>query len=215
MAQNAFNRVWEIPMVARPGFFPRTLRSLLLIVIIGSGLIASTAINAISTGSKSYGLTAGLALRVIAGIIAFAVNIVVFTVAFQTLTPKKLAIRDILPGASIAALGWQLLQLLGGYFVAHQLKGASHTYGTFAVVIGLLAWFHVQAQITLYAAEINVVRAYRLWPRSLINPPKTDADRRAYEAYADTMQYQPQQEVSTTFRSEQENPSEVHDRIEP
>jgi hypothetical protein len=67
----------------------------------------------------------------------------------------------------------------------------------------------------LYAAEINVVRTYRLWPRSLINPPKTDADRRAYEAYADTMQYQPQQEVTTTFRSENEDSSEVHDRIEP
>jgi len=34
----------------------------------------------------------------------------------------------------------------------------------FALVIGLLLWLHLGAQVTLYAAEINVVLARSLWP---------------------------------------------------
>ena len=47
------------------------------------------------------------------------------------------------------------------------MTGASDTYGTFNLVIGLLTWLALQARIVLYAAEINVVLELRLWPRSL------------------------------------------------
>jgi len=36
----------------------------------------------------------------------------------------------------------------------------------------------------LYAVEVNVVRAYRLRPRSIAPPPYTEADRRAFQLYA-------------------------------
>ncbi len=55
---------------------------------------------------------------------------------------------------------------------------------TFAVVLGLLAWLYLEAELTLYAVEINVVRTYRLWPRSIAPPPYTEQDRRAYQLYA-------------------------------
>ena len=55
----------------------------------------------------------------------------------------------------------------------------------FGVVLGLLAWFYLQAQITLYVVELDVVRARRLWPRSLVPPPLTEADLRAYQMYAE------------------------------
>jgi hypothetical protein len=35
------------------------------------------------------------------------------------------------------------------------------------VVLGLLAWLYLQAEVTLYAAEIDVVLVKRLWPRSV------------------------------------------------
>jgi membrane protein len=57
-------------------------------------------------------------------------------------------------------------------------------YGTFAVVLGLLGWLYLQAELTLYAVEANVVRAYRLWPRSITPPPYTEPDRHAYQLYA-------------------------------
>jgi membrane protein len=57
-------------------------------------------------------------------------------------------------------------------------------HGAFAVVLGLLAWLYLQAELTLYAVEANVVQAYRLCPRSIAPPPYTEQDRRAYQLYA-------------------------------
>ena len=67
----------------------------------------------------------------------------------------------------VATVGWEVLQLLGGWFIAHQVKNATPVYGTFALVIGLLAWIHLGATFVVIGAETNVVRARRLWPRSL------------------------------------------------
>jgi uncharacterized BrkB/YihY/UPF0761 family membrane protein len=51
--------------------------------------------------------------------------------------------------------------------VSHQLQRASSLYGVFGVVLGLLAWLYLQAEVTLYAAEVDVVRVRRLWPRAI------------------------------------------------
>jgi hypothetical protein len=72
-------------------------------------------------------------------------------------------------------------------------------YGTFATVIGLLAWFALQAQITLYAVEIDVVRSRRLRPRSLLNPPLTLADESALRSYAQAQARVEQEEIAVQF----------------
>ncbi len=66
----------------------------------------------------------------------------------------------------LATACWLLLQALGGVYVTQVLKGSSQTYGGLAAVVGLLAWL-LTAQITLMAAEVNVVLARKLWPRTL------------------------------------------------
>ena len=82
----------------------------------------------------------------------------------------------------------------------HKLAGASTTYPKdIASVIVLLSWFYLQAQVVLFAAEVNVVRQYKLWPRALTDPPATEADFRAYEAYAERERYQPDEDVDTSF----------------
>ena len=58
-------------------------------------------------------------------------------------------------------------------------------------MLGLLAWLYLQAQITLYVIEFDVVRTRRLWPRSLAPPPLTPADLKAYEMYAQASQRLP------------------------
>jgi membrane protein len=68
--------------------------------------------------------------------------------------------------------------------VSHQLAHASPVYGTFAIVLGLIAWPYLEAEFTLCAVEINVVRTYRRWPRSIAPPPYTEQDRRAFQLYA-------------------------------
>jgi uncharacterized BrkB/YihY/UPF0761 family membrane protein len=83
-------------------------------------------------------------------------------------------------GAAAAALGYEPLQLLGGYYVGRVLRHADNVYGTFGLVIGLLSFIYLAVHIGLLAAEGNVVAAKRLWPRSLsliVEEPATSGDR--------------------------------------
>ncbi len=49
---------------------------------------------------------------------------------------------------------------------------------------GLLGWLYPEVELTLAAIEINVVREYRLWPRSVAPPPYTEQNQRAFEICA-------------------------------
>ena len=88
--------------------------------------------------------------------------------------------------------------------MAHVIRHASETYGFFAVVIGLLSFIYLAAELTLLAAEINVVRARHLWPRALFNPPLTGPDRRALRDSAKTEERVDPERVHVTFTDDGE-----------
>jgi uncharacterized BrkB/YihY/UPF0761 family membrane protein len=100
----------------------------------------------------------------------------------------------------IAAVGWQLLQHLGGFYLNHELKRTGPLYGVFALVLGLLAWLYLGAQITLIAAEVNVVKARRLWPRSFFADNLIETDERALTESAEVEERVPQEQVEVRFR---------------
>jgi len=66
-------------------------------------------------------------------------------------------------------------------------------------VIGLLSWFYLLAQITILCAEINVVKVEHLWPRSLQQPPLSDADQRTMEKAAKAEERVDQERVEVEF----------------
>jgi len=174
-AQEAMNAIWDVPLSARPNFLKTRMRGLGLLLLLGTFALASTFLSGLGSTSGSFSMV--LRIAGIAG--SLLLNLVLYAVAFQLLTVRHLPVREILPGAILGAVLWTLLQTVGGYYVTHQVANATPLYGSFAVVIGLLAWIYLGAQLTLYAAEVNVVRAARLWPRSLAGPPSTEADRQA------------------------------------
>ena len=181
--QNALNSVWEIPFAHRPGFPWSWLRSITLIVVVGTGFIATTILSGLAAGAGR--VLPGAGSSVLALAVSLVLNFGLFWLAFRLATAKDITWRQLWLGAAISAVVWQVLQAFGSYFLSHQIAHASPLYGTFAVVLGLIAWLYLQAQLTLYAVEINVVLAYRLWPRSLAPPPYTEQDRRAFELYVE------------------------------
>lgn len=201
VAQNALNEVWDVPEVHRPGFLRSLLRSIGILAVVGTGILVSTALAGVAGAVSSL---AGVSrVLLLAG--AFVLTAAMFLLAFRLLTVADVAMRDLVPGALAGAVAWQVLQAAGGYYVSHQLQGASQTYGFFAVVIGLLSWMYLQAQVVLYAAEINVVRARRLWPRALLRDQGlTEADRRAFEAYARAEERVRPEEVDVGFADSQD-----------
>jgi uncharacterized BrkB/YihY/UPF0761 family membrane protein len=118
---------------------------------------------------------------------------------FKVLTEAKVSWGDIWPGAATASVFWVTLQAVGGFYVTHQLKHATQVYGTFALVIGLLSFIYLGAQLTLLSAEINVVRVRHLWPRSLKEPPLIEPDRRALTGQAEMEEQVEQEDVSVRF----------------
>ena len=107
-----------------------------------------------------------------------------------------------MPGAVLAGLAWSVLQLIGGYLVSQRLEQASEVYGLFAVVLGLLFWLSLGAQMSLYAAELNVVLARRLYPRSIVQPPLTEPDRIALRQLAQKEERRPEERVRVDFVDE-------------
>ncbi|MEY9965006.1 uncharacterized BrkB/YihY/UPF0761 family membrane protein [Streptacidiphilus sp. MAP12-16] len=192
--QFAMAQVWNIPGVERPGFLPRLGRGLLLFVALGLGLLLSTATAALA-GFLAHG-----ALAVAGALVASAaVNTGLYLLCFRILTPEEVQFGDLLPGCLVAGPAWTVLQSFGGYLVAHQLRHATQVYGFFGTVLGLISWLYLSAQITVYAAEANVVRARRLWPRGLMQPPLTRADRQVLAALVKQEERRPEQRVQNVF----------------
>jgi membrane protein len=192
--QNAFNQVWYVPHKHRPNFLIARLRGLGLLAVLGILVIVSTvAAGFVTAGGQSAPALVGGVL------VAFIVNLLLFFTAFRLLTAEDVETRDLLPGVIVAAVLWTLLQHVGGYYVDHVVRHAKETSGLFAFVLGLLAWLYLGAQVTLLAAEINVVRARRLWPRSFFSDPLLDADRRALTSSAEIEERIHEENVEVDF----------------
>jgi len=183
-------------MARRPGFPWAILRSLGLIAVIGPGILATIVLSSVAGGTGHIG---GVFSHIAAIAVSLVLNIGLFWVGFRLATAREVSFRDLRLSAILAAVAWQVLQLAGGYFIGHQLASNS-AYGAFAVVLGLLAWFYLQAQLTLYMVELDVVRRRRLWPRSLAAPPLTKADMEAYQLYAEAGQRRSDVEIEVKER---------------
>ncbi|HTU76010.1 MAG TPA: YihY/virulence factor BrkB family protein [Trebonia sp.] len=186
-------QVWNLPFPARPGHLPRLGRSLLFLGLLGCAVIATTLL----AGLSSYGKHPA-ALDVLAVAVDVTVNGGMYLGAFRILTPRGVPGRDLVPGALAAGVGWTVLQVLGTYLVHHYLHSSS-VYGVFATVLGLVAWIYLAAEITVVCAEVNVVLARRLWPRSIVQPPLTEADRASMALQALGNQRREEQQVEVTF----------------
>lgn len=204
--QFAFDSVWEIPYHERIGMVKQVLRSLWILSTIGLGLVLSTLLSGF-IASASNGVNLGALGRIAGYVLTAALDVGLFVAAFKILTTRDVTVREVMPGAVFAGVVFFILQDLSTFIISSHLKNAQSTYGHFATVITILWWFYLQAQVTLFGAELNVVLAERLHPRSLVNAPQTEADRRALQSYAAERTYQREEEVETRFEHERTSPS--------
>jgi len=186
-AQNALNTAWGVPIARRPGFPWNALRSIAMIIVVGTGIIATTLLSGLAGGAAASVLN-GPAGYVGAIAVSLLLNVGLFWLGCRLATASEVTRNELFLGAVLAAIVWQVLQLLGGYLVAHELAKSKSLYGIFGVVLGLMAWLFLQAEFTLYAVEAAVVKSRRLWPRTLFPPPLHEPDCRAYELYAQAQQ---------------------------
>jgi YihY family inner membrane protein len=199
--QNAFNSVWEIPYHKRAGLLEQVGRSLFVLFTIGTCVVASTLITGFVT-SNSNGVNLGPVGRIVGFVISIALDVGLFVAAFRLLTDREITTRDVLPGAVFSGVVFFILQEVSAFIISRHLKSAQPTYGRFATVITILWWFYLQAVVTLFGAQLNVILKAGLYPRSLIKAPQTEADHRVLQAYAEERTYQPEETVRAEVNRE-------------
>jgi len=175
-AQEALNLQWGVPRFRR-GFFAAQLRTIGALAVIGLGVVLASSATSVAAFLPDLPWVD----RLVGSVIAIIVNAVVLTVSFRLLVQAKIGWRAYSPGGLVGGIALWGLQLVGATYVSKVIVGASDVYGAFAAMFGLLVWIALLAHVTLLASEINVVRAKRLWPRSLLGTASTAADRRALE----------------------------------
>lgn len=210
--QNAMDTVWAVPRYVRPDPIRSRIRSLLLLIVLGSALIATTLLTGLGRMSTSLGIvgTGGVVVG------SLLLNTAVCVAAFRVSTARSLTYFQVLPGAVLAAVLWQMLQWFGAAYVARVAASASVTNGVFALVLGLLAFLYLVSTSLLVCAEINAVRVDRLHPRALLTPftdnvDLTDADRKMYSGQAEAQRAKGFQRVEVSFDDRSEGiAGEIH-----
>ena len=198
--QNAMDTLWAVPRNERPDPIRARIRSLLLLLVLGTALIATTIMAAISRASESFGIVGKAGIVVVSVLINGGVCLVVFRVA----TARDVTYRQVAPGALAAAVIWQLLQWFGAVYVAHVVKSSSATNSVFALVLGLLAFLYLISTTLLLCAEANVVATDRLYPRALLTPFTDDVDltrgdRKTYTGQAKAQRAKGFERIDVTF----------------
>ncbi|HSW99789.1 MAG TPA: YihY/virulence factor BrkB family protein [Patescibacteria group bacterium] len=190
----SLDNMWQIPKNKRVGFPKNFIQSL---AIMSAGVAGFAATIAVS------GFTAALGhswwTKLLANFLGFIILTLGIGYAFRIATNKRIHYRFMMLGASIAAFTMQILLSFGGVVLSRELKHLDSVYGTFAVVLGLLFWIYLLAQVIVYAAEIDTVRHFKLWPRSSSGRLQTKADRYAYSLYVQTEKYIDKEDIEVVF----------------
>ena len=113
-AQRAFDHVWAVPHKQRPDFLHSRLRGIALLIVLGTLFIVSTAVSGVVTGGLH-----GPLLKVAGIVLALLLNLSLFFFAFRLMTSDEIPTKSLLIGVAVAAAVWELLQIVGGYYVDH------------------------------------------------------------------------------------------------
>jgi uncharacterized BrkB/YihY/UPF0761 family membrane protein len=172
--QDALNVMWCVPAYRRPGFFPKLVKGLLVLLLIAGSIAVTGTLTVITLADRlpAGGSVGAAALNV-------AVDFLLAAMLFRVLTARPLTLGQVWPGAAVAGVITYLLTILGGIYVERVIGRASAIYGSFAAVIGLLAWVSLLVQGFVLANLVNVVRTESLWPRTMTGRNLGDPDRRA------------------------------------
>lgn len=208
--QNAMNATWGVRRNERPNPVTSRLRSLGLLAMLGLFVIATTLLSQLEAvlGSRLTWLPGSSAGILPLG--SFVLSAVFFVFLCRLGTAQQPEVRQLVPGAILAALAWQGLQAGGNTFVTTVVARASTTNGVFAVVMGLMAWLYLAGVALVLCLETNAVWAQQLYPRALLTPMTdrvdlTDADRVAYARLVRAQSLKGFQNVDVTFDHDGQN----------
>lgn len=90
-------------------------------------------------------------------LVSLAVMIIMFTFFYKVSPQQKVTLKESLPGAIFATIGWLVISYGFSYYVNH-FGNYSVTYGGIGAIIVLLIWLYLSSVIVILGGEINAWR---------------------------------------------------------
>jgi membrane protein len=151
-------QVWACEVV-KQNFVKAKLGDLLTLVGLGVGIVVSIALTSGGTAATHF-IVSHLGLDGIPGmgtlvagvgiLLALAADTLLFMWIFTELPRRPVRYRTVLRGAIVAAVGYEILKVVGTTYIANVTSNP--TYGTFAGAIGLLVWIDLVSRFLLLTA---------------------------------------------------------------
>jgi membrane protein len=128
-------------------------------LLLGVSVVAAAVLGGASGAIlEALGVTGGPARAfsfLVTLLVSFAVDVALFTLTFVLLPNRALRARQVLPGALICAVWWGLLKYFGAFYVGRTIQNAGEVFGQLAIVVGLLVFINLAAQLLMLTASIQ------------------------------------------------------------
>lgn len=136
------------------GFTVKGVRARLMGVpwLLGTMVIALLSIGISAALRWLPNWTAPLAI-----VVALGVDVLLFGWTFWYLDTRRPEPRTLLPGVIFAAVGFEILKLVGTIVVPRLIRNSTATYGAIGVVFAIVAWLLVFGRLVVYAVVFNDV----------------------------------------------------------
>ena len=163
----SFNKIWNTPKPEQPaGWWAmivsvvrERLVSFLMVMAVGFLLVLSMVLSGVS--NALVGLLSNV--PVVGGVVGFLVSLVlsvllsslIFGLIYRYLPDVKLTWRDVLPGALVTGVLWEVAKRLLALYIEH--SAFSSAYGAIGTVLVLMVWVYLSSQILFLGAELTQV----------------------------------------------------------
>jgi membrane protein len=126
------------------------------LVVVAVGLVAS-----VGYVLRSPDIAANVPFKNLLGNIALVGGLVVaFLPLYYVMPPVEMTVREALPGAVAAGVGWVALHALFQFYLAH--AGQYRAYGIIGAVLLFLTWLYLAGAVVLVGAMVNSVFGGRI-----------------------------------------------------
>ncbi len=166
--REAIRTMWHQNLLAG-NLVTRKLRDVVVLVGLFATIAASVVVTGATTGATRAVLEllgiendplARTLLRVLTYALAVVADTLLFLYLFARLARVRTPVRRILKGALLGAVGFEVLKVLGGIYVARTTSSGAATYGAFAVVVGLLLFLNLVSRLLMFTAAFVVTAPY-------------------------------------------------------
>jgi membrane protein len=176
--QGSFRKIWRVPYESSRGMrnyvvdlILSRLFAAMMVLAIAPLLVVSLLMTIFSewlldalSQAPVIGGVAGHLIGYLLGLsMAFALNTAIFATLYKYLPGIKIRWSDVLPGAILTAVLWEVLKRFLTFYIAHSRYAGA--YGIVGAMLVLMFWIYFSAQVMFFGAEFTEVYSRRFGSR--------------------------------------------------